>query len=516
MTAAAPVRASTPRPKAAATTSTSSHAATAPAAAASAFTSRPGAPPPAAARPPPPVVPVTRRSKRPLSTDFLSDDATAAFVRRVLCPQHQAGNGTPPPLEDLLPPLTSRNDVDLQLYALLAVILRDFVHAWYSKITSDETFVAEILQIIAHCTRALEQRLRKVDLENLLLDELPDLLDNHITAYRTAHNPAARPPTQVNSRDIYHALCPLVALSPVPKPEDPEALEQRLRKVDLENLLLDELPDLLDNHITAYRTAHNPVARPPTQVNPRDIYHALCPLVPLSPVPKPEDPESAAKQQENETMYRQLLVQGVLAILLPTEDLENECLTALVGQILSELIIGNVFINKLAQPWMLWEIMIILVRVFGKREPEKTTLEEGVAEALSPDAPIIEPESSTRGWSFQGIFWGVIQWLFMAFTAVQLVVLTLASSPSLPARSTPVLDAKSSLAGSGSATKAAKANASKPVKAPIVTFKLWSCLSSLIELDSRTPWLSGALSMLQFGAVSGPAKLAGLDGPLDR
>ncbi|PNH32197.1 hypothetical protein VD0002_g3641 [Verticillium dahliae] len=447
MTAAAPVRASTPRPKAAATTSTSSHAATAPAAAASAFTSRPGAPPPAAPRPPPPFVPVTRRSKRPLSTDFLSDDATAAFVRRVLCPQHQAGNGTPPPLEDLLPPLTSRNDVDLQLYALLAVILRDFVQAWYSKITSDETFVAEILQIIAHCTRALEQRLRKVDLESLLLDELPDLLDNHITAYRTAHNP---------------------------------------------------------------------VARPPTQVNPRDIYHALCPLVPLSPVPKPEDPESAAKQQENETMYRQLLVQGVLAILLPTEDLENECLTALVGQILSELIIGNVFINKLAQPWMLWEIMIILVRVLGKREPEKTTLEEGVAEALSPDAPIIEPESSTRGWSFQGIFWGVIQWLFMAFTVVQLVVLTLASSSSLPARSTPALDAKHSLAGSGSATKAAKANASKPVKAPIVTFKLWSCISSLIELDARTPWLSGALSMLQFGAVSGPAKLAGLDGPLDR
>ncbi|KAL9948060.1 hypothetical protein ACHAPW_006437 [Verticillium nonalfalfae] len=439
MTAAAPVRASTPRPKAAATTSTSSHAATAPAAAASAFTSRPGAPPPAVPRPPPPVVPVTRRSKRPLSTDFLSDDATAAFVRRVLCPQHQAGNGTPPPLEDLLPPLTSRNDVDLQLYALLAVILRDFVQAWYSKITSDETFVAEILQIIAHCTRALEQRLRKVDLESLLLDELPDLLDNHIT-----------------------------------------------------------------------------VARPPTQANPRDIYHALCPLVPLSPVPKPEAPESAAKQQENETMYRQLLVQGVLAILLPTEDLENECLTALVGQILSELIIGNVLINKLAQPWMLWEIMIILVRVLGKREPETTTLEEGVAEALSPDAPIIEPESSTRAWSFQGIFWGVIQWLFMAFTAVQLVVLTLASSSSLPARSTPVLDAKSSLAGSGSATKAAKANASKPVKAPIVTFKLWSCISSLIELDSRTPWLSGALSMLQFGAVSGPAKLAGLDGPLDR
>ncbi|KAM0334205.1 hypothetical protein ACHAQA_001226 [Verticillium albo-atrum] len=452
MTAAAPVRASTPRPKAVATTSTSSHSATATAstsASASAFAPRPEPPPPAAARPPPPVVPVTRRSRRPISTDFLADDATAAFVRRVLCPQHQAGNGTPPPLEDLLPPLTSRNDVDLQLYALLAVILRDFVQAWYSKITSDETFVAEVLQIIAHCTRALEQRLRKVDLESLLFDELPDLFESHIIAYRTAHDP---------------------------------------------------------------------VARPPTHVNPREVYHALCPLAPLSPVPKPEDGDSVSKQKENETLYRQLLVQGVLAILLPTEDLENECLTALVGQVLSELIIGNVFINKLSQPWMLWEIIIILVRVVGKREPDKTTLEEGVAEALSPDAPTIQPETSRPERSFQGLFWGVIQWLFMAFTTIQVIVLTLASSSSLPARSTAALDEKRPLTGPVPVSKAAKAkaNASKPVKAPIVTFKLWSCISSFIELDVRMPWLSGALSMLQFGAVSGPAQLAGLDGPLDR
>lgn len=36
------------------------------------------------------------------------------------------------------------------------------------------------MQIIAHCTRALEQRLRKVDLEGLLLDELPELLEIHV------------------------------------------------------------------------------------------------------------------------------------------------------------------------------------------------------------------------------------------------------------------------------------------------------------------------------------------------
>jgi mitochondrial splicing suppressor protein 51 len=93
------------------------------------------------------------------------------------------GRSTPAPIEELLPPLTSRNDVDLQIYALISIIIREFVQNWYSKITPDETFVAEIVQIIAHCTRALEQRLRKVDLESLLFDELPELFDAHVRGW---------------------------------------------------------------------------------------------------------------------------------------------------------------------------------------------------------------------------------------------------------------------------------------------------------------------------------------------
>lgn len=83
-------------------------------------------------------------------------------------------------MDELLPPLTSSNEIDLQLYAILAVILKEFVSVWYSKITPDHVFVDEVIQIIAHCTRALEQRLRKVDLEAILLDELPQLVDAHI------------------------------------------------------------------------------------------------------------------------------------------------------------------------------------------------------------------------------------------------------------------------------------------------------------------------------------------------
>ena len=120
-------------------------------------------------------------------TDAVSDRATAAFVRRTLCSQNvllgdgEKGRTTPRPIEEVLPPLSSSNDVDLQLYGIISVIIKEFVHTWYSKITPDHVFVNEVIQIIAHCTRALEQRLRKVDLEAMLLDEIPELVENHLT-----------------------------------------------------------------------------------------------------------------------------------------------------------------------------------------------------------------------------------------------------------------------------------------------------------------------------------------------
>lgn len=108
--------------------------------------------------------------------DSTSDKATASLIRRTLCP----GTNSYQPLEELLPPLTSSNDVDRQVYALLAIVIREFVYSWYSKITPDHLLVNEIIQVTAHCTRALEQRLRQTDVAQLLLDELPALVESHL------------------------------------------------------------------------------------------------------------------------------------------------------------------------------------------------------------------------------------------------------------------------------------------------------------------------------------------------
>lgn len=59
-------------------------------------------------------------------------------------------------------------------------MVKELVYSWYGKITPDQAFVEEVVRIIAHCTRALEGRLRSMDLEGLVFDEIPELVENHV------------------------------------------------------------------------------------------------------------------------------------------------------------------------------------------------------------------------------------------------------------------------------------------------------------------------------------------------
>ncbi|OAA78320.1 PXA domain protein [Akanthomyces lecanii RCEF 1005] len=381
-----------------------------------------------------------RRPERAPSTDPLSDKATLMLIRRVLCPQKigDKGRDEVPPIEELLPSLTSRNDVDLQLYAFLAIIIRESVQDWYNKITPDETFVAEVLQVIAHCSRALEQRFRTLDVESLVLDEIPDLLDRHITAYRTSHGP---------------------------------------------------------------------MSQEPVTVNPREVYHALCPLPQLSPVPRAVDENSVQEQTENEAAYRQLLVQAVLAILLPTEDLENPCLTAIVGQIFSELIVGNIIAGKASQPWLLYESVCIAGRVLGEKKTRAT--QRMVSGQHAPSAKA-RGKTGRIKWSAQAVFLTMIHFAVMIFSSARLLIITLVASSSLPLRQTAVGDM-------GASSKSRDDDDhDKPVKVPVLSFKIWQCVGNLVQLDARMPWLSGTLSWVQYQAVYGPGRLVSLDSPLDR
>lgn len=119
--------------------------------------------------------------QEPPNNDYLSEKSTQSLIRRILVSDsHGSDRATPGPIEGILPPLTSSNEVDVQLYAIISVVIKDFVQPWYTKITPDHAFVEEIVQIIAHCTRAIEQRLRQIDLADLALNEIPAILQQHV------------------------------------------------------------------------------------------------------------------------------------------------------------------------------------------------------------------------------------------------------------------------------------------------------------------------------------------------
>ncbi|KAG9191202.1 hypothetical protein G6011_09290 [Alternaria panax] len=425
----------------------------------------------------------TRPAARPAEShkhqlNTTSDKATAAFIRRTLCSHNvllgngEKGRSTPRPIEDLLPPLTSSNEIDLQLYGIISVIIKEFVQTWYSKITPDQVFVNEVIQIIAHCTRGLEQRLRKVDLESLLLDEISELLQAHLTSFRIANNKAASSISLVS--------------------------DSRL------------------------------------------IYHTLHPHPALSPVPTEDAPATVLEQRESESAWRQLLIHGVLALLLPTEDLKNGCLRALVAEIFAEMILGDGISGKACEGWVLWEGITRMAEVLQTDATKEKGLQSGDLNAeqsltrleryglLSPhDGTEVSPKEQlvagqrrhkTPAAYTSGAFWAIIQYAFLAFTAVRAVILSLATLSSLPSRFA-TTEQSSAEAGSQSQTPQTDTIASRrplETKRPVVSMSLWSCVAQLVELHVRMPWLLGFISMLHRGALAGPGRVGETDGVLDR
>jgi hypothetical protein len=259
--------------------------------------------------------------------------------------------------------------------------------------------------------------------------------------------------------------------------------------------------------------AHDPITQPPVKTDPREIYHSLCPLPALSPVPRPEDPESVAVQAENEAAYRQLLVHAFLAILLPTEDLENGCLTALVGQIFSELIIGNAVANRLSEPWLIWELLIIASKTAGRRNTAE--------DQDRPEQSSNRSSASQRRFSAHALFWAGLQWCFLGISFIRTVLAILMTSGSLPPRASHGVSLKSATqheTGQGHThlTSSFDADLHGPPRMPLLAFRTWSAVSNLAEMDIRMPWLRGVLSMLQWIAIMGPGRIAGVNGVLDR
>ncbi|KAJ5818763.1 PX-associated sorting nexin 13 [Penicillium riverlandense] len=383
---------------------------------------------PASATPQPPSRPasrlhIQRDPSREDVVDSASDKTTIALIRRVLCPQtgtYGASSAQPP--EELLPPLTSSNDVDRQLYAFIAIIIRDFVYSWYSKITPDQALVNEVLQVVAHCTRALEQRLRRIDVAQLVLDELPALVEAHVLTYRLAKR---------------------------------------------------------QSHLSGLSTSHHV------------LYHELNPHPGFSPVPDSSDPQTIISQRENEAIYRRLLANGTLAVLLPTEDLENSSLRVLVGDVLADRILGEEVSGRMSEGWFFWQTITKLAVAMRRKASKETA------------ADLTTPTSRLEQF---GIYVGYVVLRFIVTGLFRV-----ASSPPLGHSHTSVSfsagpDIRKEKASSDGATG----------KRPVLDYRVYSMVSQVLGVPQRMPWMGGLLSLSQHLILAGPGTLGATDGVLDR
>jgi len=274
--------------------------------------------------------------------------------------------------------------------------------------------------------------------------------------------------------------------------------------------------------------------------DPRLIFHTLHPHPALSPVPVESVPSTTVEQRENESAWRQLLVQGVLAVLLPTEDLENGCLRALVAEIFAEMILGNGISGKACEGWLLWEGITSIAKVLqtdGAEDEGPPSKDAGPEQSMTrlERFGLLSPARDEQGesarplagsgyhhktgaLSIPAIFWAAIQYIFLASTAVRAVISTLTASSSLPSRS---VTSEQSPVEAQSQLQHAQADTLEPrrplgSKRPIVSMRLWSCMAQLAELSVHMPWLSGSISMLHWGLLAGPGKVGDTDGILDR
>ncbi len=283
--------------------------------------------------------------------------------------------------------------------------------------------------------------------------------------------------------------------------------------------------------LPAYRAATTAQAALQYGESPRRIYHALNPHPALDPSLAPE------QQQIYESAYRQLLIQGALAVLLPTEDLANACLRTLVGDIISDLILGQALAQKVCQPWFLHGTVSKVVEIVTSRtthpsaagavadqkilhqERPRSRLEQ-FGLLSSKTAPQENYSSVRHQSSLSAWFWRLLQYAFIAYQALRFILVGMAHAYHLPQRVRhqhfAVPTSPSSRQSSPVSTKRHTPDPHARSPRAVIQYRLFPCMSTVLDLSVRMPWLASTLSFWQHILSVGPGRYGGLNSTLDK
>ncbi|KAK9470678.1 PXA domain-containing protein [Dipodascopsis tothii] len=331
---------------------------------------------------------------------------TDALIRNTLVPTAALQK----PLDEILPALTSFPDIDVELYALISLMIRQFVQSWYARVTDDKMFVFELLHVVAHITRSLEERIRKIDLELLVLDELPAIVDMHL-------------------RDFYQAK---------------------------------------QKEVTAYAGAGGTATF-------ESVFQSL-------------QPHPALAEPGAELTFLAVLASGILAALLPSEDLGSAAERTFMRAVLAETVLLKT-IDKLSEPFMVQEIVASVIesamadRLYDNRRRRLAT---DAAEAARPRAYFDRDHKDGT-------------WAALRVAAA----LVLADAGSALAGAVSALVVLVSLAQSAFAflvtfrrDTAVPAGPKRPSAISVVSLAIFPTLARLLNLPARQPWLLSTLELL--------------------
>ena len=206
------------------------------------------------------------------------------------------------------------------------------------------------------------------------------------------------------------------------------------------------------------------------------------------------------QQDDHEARYRRLLVRGVLACLLPTDEFENGCVRTLVEEILAEMILGELLVGSMCRTRFWMEAIINGVGDRPKLDDEKRSTANG-----------------KQSLEVAATFWRMAHYAFVFVSVLRWIVVSLFSVPSLPLRgsSSPSLASSGSQAGLPQSSDRGRRRRRRRPR-PILAMNIWACMATGFGLSAGMPWLEGCFKLIQYGLIYGPGRVGNTNGSLDR
>lgn len=285
------------------------------------------------------------------------------LIRKVFLPKLPMNNS----IQDYLPALTSSSPVDIELYCFFGLIFKNFINLWYSRISDNDEFTLEIIDVLAHLTRNLETRFRKLNFSDLLLDDIPYILNNHREFYLFCLNNLNSQYIQCNDmKEAFDLLNNHPALSTKFKENediqfsnfsDFESFSQNLKfKLAFSNDV--KLQENNKNHEIIHSDDNNQDA---------DIGILNDSLFTNERIPVYNKEKGKALLEEN---YLFLLSKGILALLLPVDLLDCQLAKFFLRSIFANIVLRSI-IKNLSEPDVLYKI---LIAIFSKMNNKNDAL----------------------------------------------------------------------------------------------------------------------------------------------